>query len=204
MQEKILSPYQDQVLNETYNRLFCDNPNLLKDEFEAEYAALFGMKPQKAAIRAVVEKAEANPRIRMLAANMLRDSKSAVKENKVLGVVVEVGFPEGLETLAVYADGRIDYISSTGQYKNWQVTGPAAEQAVNYMIYIAQQAVESMPPINHNRMYPPFVDMARFSILSTWGMYVGQGTVDSLQKDKVGKNILTVASDILVGVSGKK
>ena len=69
------------------------------------------------------------------------------------------------------------------------------------LIDIADQGIQKMTPINHERFYPPFREMARFTFLSSEGLYVGQGSIDYMQKESFSKPLLSISSELLVAAA---
>jgi hypothetical protein len=102
-------PYQDQAADFLYNLLFCDNPDLFRNDKQA--AGSLATVLSGAATREMLEKIAGDPavesRVRMLAFNRLRAMKLPVPAKQLLGTIIEFPQDNGLDTLAAFADGRV-------------------------------------------------------------------------------------------------
>jgi hypothetical protein len=90
----------------------------------------------------------------------------------VLGVILEVYVPEqdAVEVLATYLDGRVWYISHTGNILLWDLTeGEISDRARN-VVYTAQAIARDFPS---EQSRPPLsADTIRISLLTCGGVRV--------------------------------
>ena len=102
----------DESLVRQYNRLFADDPALFTmEEVGYPWGSLKAFPGHAADLRRVAADTALPSRARLLAYRRLQQSGDAIAEKELLGVVIEVGLEQGLDTLAVYADGSTCYIN---------------------------------------------------------------------------------------------
>ena len=112
-------PYPDQSANVIYQLLFCDRPDLFKEHhrgnLQEPWSILFDPNADAAALTKIAEDEQQESRVRTLAFNALRLAGQAVPPQQYLGTIIEVSLPEGLDTMAVFADGGARYINHSGK-----------------------------------------------------------------------------------------
>ena len=165
------APYGTAKVNNIYNMLFCDDPALFKDQNGQER---FGAGAQVADVRKIAEDENEESRVRALAYNWLRARKESVPPGKLLGVIFEVPIDNGLDTLAVYADGRVRYINHTGVMSIFEGTPPEIAAGGKAIVASAATVVGSFKPSDKDRAPPPTVEV-RVTLLTSDGLYVAPG-----------------------------
>ena len=130
------APYGTAKVNNIYNMLFCDDPALFKDQNGQER---FGAGAQVADVRKIAKNENEESRVRALAYRWLRARKESVPPGKLLGVIFEVPIDNGLDTLAVYADGRVRYINHTGVMSILKALRPRSRR-------VAKRLLRRQPP----------------------------------------------------------
>src|SRR5262249_12688359 len=108
-------PYAEQTVNDVYCHLFCDVPENFMAWAEGSALPVFAPQFNERAVRAIAEDKNVESRVRALAYNRLKSERCAVPSRLLLGVVVETPLPRGLDTMAVYIDGRVRYIHASGK-----------------------------------------------------------------------------------------
>ena len=91
-------PYSDEYINRIYQSLFCDNLALYENNnSDYPWDALFG--ESSTALGELLINPSTDSRITLMAANELRKLELEPASNRLLGIVLEVNLPEGLDTL---------------------------------------------------------------------------------------------------------
>jgi hypothetical protein len=114
-------PYPQKEINFIYNLLFCDNPARFRPRDGEQptpwQRLLFNEKPDARAVAALAEDQTQESRVRVLAYNWLSRNHHPVPKRKLLGVVVEVGFDAGLDTLAA---SRMGAFATSTRQASWR------------------------------------------------------------------------------------
>ncbi len=123
---------------------------------------------------------------------------------QVLGVVVEVGMPEGLDLLAAYPDYSARYYNYSGAGVVWEYPDTSLNFAIDQLLEAAAQVVAQIGPWEEERPGPPPRDSARLSFLTPSGLHFGQGEMDALSTDPLGGRVLQLASNLMVALIEKQ
>src|SRR5215813_1091077 len=112
-------PYSDESTNLIYQLLFCDRVELYEQhhtgQVEPPWSTLFSPTSDFTALTKITEDTQSESRVRMLAFNILRQAGRVVPKKEYLGTIIEVPLDEGLDTMAVFADGGVRYINHSGK-----------------------------------------------------------------------------------------
>ncbi|HEX6834820.1 MAG TPA: hypothetical protein VF132_14880 [Rudaea sp.] len=198
-----LAPYADSHANFLYNLLFCDEPALFARGAatnEPPWSTLFSDPPELAALTAIAGDAQQESRVRMLAFERLRAAGKPVPAKILLGVIVEVPLPGGLDVLAAYADGRVRYINQTGRVAVFEGAPPAVTDAGRALIAASEGLVRAIGPWDKPRLAPPRVGRIRLSFLVSDGLYFGEGDFEGMHKDVYGAPVVRKATELLHAV----
>ncbi|MBM4261767.1 MAG: hypothetical protein FJ145_10080 [Deltaproteobacteria bacterium] len=195
------APYQEAALNMFYNLLFCDEPSLFKPKtMEATLAwqdVLFNPAAQESQIRSLADDAGEESRIRLLAYNLLRAQGHAVPARTILGLVVEVALPGGLDVLAAYADRRVRYINHSGKVAVFEGAPPELAAKAKEAVEFAQVAVNQIGPWDMPRLPAPKPGNVRLTFLVSDGLYFGEGPFAVMQDEPMAAPIIQKASELL-------
>jgi hypothetical protein len=199
------APYADKNCNQVYNLLFCDKVTVFRREFGAApqgaWETLLATEPHAAGLKAIADDASQESRARLLACRRLREQGQAVGPPKLLGVVVEVALPDGLDVLAAYPDGSVHYIHHRGTHAVFAPAPGAWQPTVLQLLNAAQAAVDRIGPWEKPRVAPPTPGMIRMSFLVSDGLYFGQGLLDVMQKDELAGPIIAAGTELLKSVA---
>jgi hypothetical protein len=197
------APYADAATNQIYNLLFCDAPDAFRPRPGAAAApwqsVLFGEPADPRAIAILANDADAEGRIRVLAFNWLRRHGHAVPAKQVLGVVVEVRLPGGLDTLAAFADGGVRYINQTGRMSFFERL-ETLQPLVAALFEAATATVAEIGPWDRARLPPPTGDHVRLTFLVSDGLYFGEGQMQTMQREALGGPVIARAGALLQAV----
>lgn len=125
----------------------------------------------------------------------------------VLGVVVEMGLPEGVDLLAAYEDGGARYYNHAGGGVVVDEPPEALARTIEELLEAATEAVSQLGPWEGERPAPPAADHARLSFLTPSGLHFGEGGAETLAADPLGGPVLARATELLsqlVGMTGSE
>lgn len=111
-------------------------------------------------------------------------------EKQVLGVVVEVGLPQGLDLVAGYADHRARYFNLSGAGVVWECPSNALDEAIDNLLKVGSLVVRTIGPWRDARPPAPVNGNARLNMLTPSGIHFGEGPMDALSNDTAAGAIL--------------
>jgi hypothetical protein len=193
-------PYRDDAANGMYNLLFCDEPARFAPKGEAPQgvlATVLAESSDRAALESIANDEGMESRIRMLAFNRLRAMNVAVPSKQLLGVILEVPLGRGLDTLAVFADGRMRYINQAEKIGIFEDAPPAIAQKVQMVLRASQAVVDQIGPATEPRRAPPTADLTRMTFLVSDGLYFGEAASDDMYTDRLGGPVMGNAAELL-------
>jgi hypothetical protein len=141
----------------------------------------------------VLEMPQLESRIRLQAWHVLRElgeKPPQEKEKEMLGVVVEVGMPKGLDLLAAYADHRARYFNYSGAGILWERPDDSLDSAVDDLLTAGSAVVQEIKPWEQVRPPEPTKGNVRINLLTPSGLHIGQGPTEALNLDPMGGPIL--------------
>jgi len=195
-------PYQDDSKNLIYQLLFCDRLELYKanhsGESEPPWSTLFRERSDLNAIEKIAADPNQESRVRMLAFNVLRASGRAIRAKEYLGTIIEVHLPEGLDTLAVFADGGARYISYTGKIAVVEGAPNVFDKEIAKVIETSKPIVGAIGPWDKDRLPPPKEGNIRMSFLVSDGLYFGEGPMDDIQREPMAAPLIDAATRLLI------
>jgi hypothetical protein len=181
------APYRQPASNLLYSLIFCDEPRAFMPRHGIApppwHAVLFGNPVDFQAVRTLADDVAADSRARALAYALLRKNNRPVPRKVLLGVVVEVPMPEGLDTLAVFADAGVRYINHTGKVAIVEGETATLAPIVIRLMAAAQAVVARTGPWDKPRRAPPIKGSVRLTFLVSDGTYLGEGPALALEHD---------------------
>jgi hypothetical protein len=192
-------PYKGDAVNHLYNLLFCDNAALFQGGADAAGPLGIVLAPgsDRAALQQVAGDSEAESRVRALAFNRLRAMAVPVPEKLLLGTIIEVPQQQGLDVLAVFADGRLRYINQIESPVVFEDSPPAMAGKARDVLRASQAVVDRIGPADEPRRPPPTGGQARMSFLVSDGLYFGEASFDALFQDELAAPVMGHASELL-------
>jgi hypothetical protein len=139
-------------------------------------------------------------RFRLQAWHSLREIGGQVPitvKTDVLGVVAEVGMPEGLDFLAVYADQTAYYYNYSGAAVVWLRPDGSLDKQINAILAAARVILPQIGPWNEPRRPPPSDGIARLNILTPVGLHFGEAPLRVLDRDRNSRPLLRAATAML-------
>ena len=188
-------PYRGKPGEGLYDLLFADDGAA----FVATGIAS-GPEAGRDALHALAFDAEAESRIRALAFRSLRAVgwvPSPSEPLPLLGVIVEVGLAEGLDTLAAYVDRRVRYVNHAGPMTVIESRG-AADAETEGLLAAAEPIAMAIGPWTEARRPPPGDGIVRLSFLVGDELRFGEGPIDVISRDRMGGPVFAAATRLLV------
>jgi len=195
-------PYPDQSANVIYQLLFCDRPDLFKEHhrgnLQEPWSILFDPNADAAALTKIAEDEQQESRVRTLAFNALRLAGQAVPPQQYLGTIIEVSLPEGLDTMAVFADGGARYINHSGKVIVVEGKPNAFDDEISAVIEASKPVVAAIGPWDKERLPPPAGGNIRLTFLMSDGLYFGEGPMDAMQQQPIAAPLIAAATRLLI------
>jgi hypothetical protein len=200
--QKMAGPYKDDSTNLVYQLLFCDRPELFRQNYQGKleppWSVLSSSPPDLDAIAKISRDKNQESRVRMLAFNALRKAGRAAPEKEYLGTIIEVRLPEGLDTVAVFADGRARYINYTGKMAVVEGKPSPFDDEIAKVIEASKPIVAAIGPWDKERLPPPKEDNIRMTFLVSDGLYFGEGPMQAMQRERMAAPLIDAATKLLL------
>lgn len=197
-------PYKEKATNFLYNLLFCDDLALFRPRDSTPVSGaltiLLSATPRTDEVERIAKDETEESRVRILAFNYLRSKNVKVPTGQVLGVIVEVPLDGGLDTLAVFADGRMRYINHSEKLAIFEATPATMENDRARLMRAAAEAAARIGPWDKPRRPAPVKGNVRLTFLASDGLYFGEGPFSAIQQDPIGGPVLTSASELLMKI----
>lgn len=121
----------------------------------------------------------------------------------LLGVIVEVAMPEGLDLLAAYSDHSARYYNSSGAGVVWDHPDDSLNSKIDALFTESRQVVANIGPWEGQRPPAPPRGQARLSFLTPGGLCFGQGPMDALSRDALAGDVLNAATILMKALISK-
>lgn len=198
-------PYKNQVTNFAYNLLFCDVPALFVQNKALKpdtplYRVLHAGAKDAGAVRKIADQ-DRDSCTRMLAYDWLRAHKQPVPAKSLLGVVIEIGSPESLDTVAVYADGNVRYIDEQEKLFSYGPNTAGISPKAQAFLKRSRDLLAHLDPWKEPRVVAPPYGIVRITFLASSGLYFGDGELRQMFKDKFGGATVRSAFDLFKAVA---
>jgi hypothetical protein len=116
---------------------------------------------------------------------------------KILGAVVEVGMPKGLDILAAYVDHSARYYNFSGAGIVWERPEPSLDALIDKLLGACSVVVNQIGPWNKNRPSPPPDGQVRLSFLTPSGLHFGQGVMNDMAQNELGGPVIQAAIQLM-------
>lgn len=116
---------------------------------------------------------------------------------QMLGVVVEVGLPQGLDVLAAYADRSARYYNFSGSGVVWERPNGSLDAAVEQLLAAGAGLAAQIGPWEEARPPAPGAGQVRLTVLTPSGPHFGQGPMDAFQKHPLAAPVLQASTALL-------
>jgi len=115
----------------------------------------------------------------------------------LLGVVIEVGMPKGLDLLAAYPERTARYYNFSGAGVVWEHPDDSLDPFIDALLQSAAGVVAQIGPWDKARPAPPLADHCRLSFLTPSGLHFGQGGLNVLSADPLGGRVLQTGAALM-------
>jgi hypothetical protein len=152
------------------------------------------------AVRGILKMPDIETRVFLQACHTLRelgDNPPPGREKQVLGVVVEIGMPKGLDLVAAYRDHRARYFNYSGAGVLWERRDDSLDGLIDELLLAGTQVAQAIGPWTKARPPEPKNGTARINLLTPSGIHLGQGPVEALSQDAMGGPILSAAFGLM-------
>ena len=159
-----------------------------------------------AAWQKVIEHPGLESRVYLQAWHFLRlyGEKPAAEISKlVLGIVVEIGMPNGLDLLAAYTDYSVRYYNFSNKAIIWEHPNPSLDPLITGLLDASRQVVVRIGPWEKPRLPAPTRGQARLSFLTPGGIHFGQGPFDVFSRDAVAGPVFQRAATLMTALIAK-
>ena len=194
-------PYHENATNVIYELLFCDNIEFYKAGHSASdiypWVILFAPKPDIKDLKKIILDDKAETRVKILAYDALRKSGQPVEEKELLGVIVEVGLDDGLDTLASYKDGTGRYINHSGKMILSDAPDEVLKDITAQLFRDSMIIVGRIGPWDGVRKPHPVEGNVRITFLVSDGLYFGEGPINVLFNDAMAAPALSSATALM-------
>ena len=164
---------------------------------------------QNAAIdcwRKITQQPDLEPRQHLQAWHFLRlhgQQPPPEQAKQVLGVVIEVAMPAGLDLLAAYPDHSSRYYNYSGAGVVWEHPDTSLDSAIDQLLEASKQIVDKIGPWENARQAPPIRDQARLNFLTPSGLHFGQAPMSALSRDPMAGRVLNLATILMKALIAK-
>jgi hypothetical protein len=121
----------------------------------------------------------------------------------VLGVVVEVGMPKGLDLLAAYPDHYARYYNFSGAGVIWEHPNSSLDPIIDELIVASSQVVLKIGPWDKERPGPVPTGLMRLSFLTPSGFHFGQAPINTLAADPLASPVVRIAGQLMQALIAK-
>jgi hypothetical protein len=122
---------------------------------------------------------------------------------QVLGLVVEMALPEGLDVLALYADRSVRYYNHAGGAVVLDRAEGVPGELVDALLEAAAGVVEQIGPWEEARPGPPPRKHLRLSFLTPSGLHFGEGPTAALEREPMAAPIVQGATALVAELTGQ-
>jgi hypothetical protein len=154
----------------------------------------------KREMRPVLKTPDIETRVFLQAWHTLRElgeNPAQDRAKDVLGVVVEVGMPKGLDIVAAYRDHRARYFNYSGAGVLWERRDDSLDGLIDELLQAGSVVANMIPPWNQPKPPEPKKGNVRINLLTPSGIHLGQGPVEALNQDAMGGPILSAAYGLM-------
>lgn len=194
-------PYQNDGINQFYQLLFCDDIHLYRTTNTAPdvypWDVLFDETGDVDKLRGVLYDIELETRPKILAARLLDELGIVEAQRRVMGIVIEVALPDGLDVLAAYDDGSARYVNFSGKVIIWDTPTAESEALITDLFNAGTEVVNHIGPWDGPRRPAPESGNIRLNFLVSDGLYFGEGPFEVLQKDPMGGPVISSAIQLM-------
>lgn len=200
-------PYSDPILNSSYELMFCDRVLLYRSEIGIPFApwdVIFNNESSNDQIRSISQDASFSARSRLIAHQLLAKRGLPSQYKDVLGVVVEVNLKQGLDVLAVYADGTIRFINHKERQMIWETSTSRSEELVKKLFKNSNKSMRNITWNASKRGRYPVSGKARISFLCGHGIHSMEADMHIMRVHEYSCEVMKTAIELMLFLTDAK
>ncbi len=116
---------------------------------------------------------------------------------ELLGVVVEVALPRGLDLLAAYADLSARYYNFSGAGLVWEHPDDSLDSQIRAVLDAGGPIAAAIGPWEGERPEPPPAGHMRINLLTPAGLMFGQAPMNALAADPLAGTMVSAATTLM-------
>lgn len=154
----------------------------------------------------VLNQADVEPRHHLQAWHYLRQHGEPPPKDiarQVLGTVVEVGMPKGLDLLAAYSDHTARYFNFSGAGTVWEHPDESLDPLIDELLRASAEVVTQIGLWEKPRLPAPVQGNVRLSFLTPGGLYFGEAPIKTFWNDPMGGSVFRPATALLEALSAR-
>lgn len=154
----------------------------------------------KEAVRQILAMPDLETRVFLQAWHTMRELGEMPPQERakdVLGIVVEVGMPKGLDIVAAYRDHRARYFNYSGAGVLWERRDGSLDGLIDELLQAGTVVAKAIGPWTQPRPPEPKNGTVRINLLTPSGIHLGQGPVEALNQDAMGGPILSASFGLM-------
>jgi hypothetical protein len=163
-----------------------------------------GRKPDAVAKWRRIADSTAEPRYRLQAWMFLRQHAVTPPEavaKQVLGVVIEVRVPGGLDLVAAYSDHCARYYNFSGSGVVWERADARLDALIDRLLAVSSVLVSMIGPWEGERPGALANGQVRLNFLTPSGLHYGEDPHEALAADPMGGSVLAVATELMIALT---
>jgi len=121
----------------------------------------------------------------------------------LLGVVMEVPMPNGLDLLAAYADHTARYYNFSSAAVIWEHPDDSIDSQMDALFARSREVVTRIGPWDKPRLGPPAGDMIRLNFLTPTGLHFGQGSLQAIAQDPMSGPVFLAGAHLMQALIAK-
>jgi hypothetical protein len=128
---------------------------------------------------------------------------AAGEAREVLGVVIEVALPQGLDLLAAYADRSARYYNYSGAAVVWERPDASLDREIDAALAAGRAVAGAIGLWEGERPGIPRKGSARLNVLTPAGLMFAEGPTRLLADDPIGGPLLAAATALMQALIAK-
>jgi len=193
-------PYRNEALNTAYEMLFCDNLDLYRFPVQAlnyPWDSLLSDDFDVEELLAISNDQSLESRQQLLACNLLLANGIRPAGKELLGVIVEVALPGGLDVVAAFSDSTARYFNHAEKILVWETTMVESSLLINKLFNESEKLLKHIGPWNQDRRTFPVNGNARLTFLVSDGLYFGEAPFSVLSADPMAGPVINATAGLM-------
>lgn len=122
---------------------------------------------------------------------------SPAEGKRLLGVILEVAMPDGVDLLAAYPEGTARYYNFSGAGVVWERPNDSLDPAIRRLLDAGQRVLNAIGPWDKPRLPAPQGDTIRLNFLAPSGLHFGQGPFGMLSQDAMARPVIDAGTALM-------